>query len=307
LADLKFYKTHLGSNIISELVNKFQETIIVTNRTADFFVNWDKVRENAENLRIELSLMNSLIGSNDLENDFKELINRYPETIQAIPILIAVRDREFPVIIDFFDVEKGVRNMNFNKTRRSKVSVEEIEGYLRFMKNSGLFILFETIKNLYDYVLGVEVGMDTNARKNRSGEAMEQLLKPVIEKASKELGAKYLFQKKFKSVGLLGRVPASLANRKTDFIVYKDSRFVNIEVNYYSGAGSKPEEIVDSYINRKNELESYGWDFIWITDGNVWKGSESQLTKAFQNMEYVMNINFSNRGLLKAALNKILQ
>ena len=136
---------------------------------------------------------------------------------------------------------------------------------------------------------------------------MEQLLKPVIEAASKELGAKCLFQKKFKTVGLHSRIPASLANRKTDFIVYKGNKFVNIEVNYYSGAGSKPEEIVDSYINRKNELEASGWDFIWITDGNVWKRSESQLTKAFQNMDYVFNINFSNQGLLKEALNKILQ
>lgn len=307
MVDLQFYKTQLGSETILQLVSKFQESIIVTNRTADFFVNWDKVRENAEALRIELSLMNSLIGSGNLEHDFKELISKYPETVQAIPMLIAVRDREFPIIIDFFDVEKGVRNMDFNKTRHSKISEEEIKVYLQFMKNSGLFIIFDTIKNLYDYVLGVEVGMDTNARKNRSGEAMEQLIKPVIEQVSKELDARCLFQKKFQTIGLLGRVPASLANRKTDFIVYKDDRFVNIEVNYYSGAGSKPEEIVDSYINRKNELESYGWEFIWITDGNVWKGSESQLTKAFQNMDYVLNINFSNRGLLKAALNKILQ
>jgi len=251
--------------------------------------------------------MNSLIGSKNLEQDFRELIKQYPETIRAIPILIAVRDLEFPIIIDFFDVEKGVKDLDFNKNRHSKLDDNEIDEYLQFMKKSGLFILFNTIKNLYDYVLGVEVGMDTNARKNRSGNAMEQLIKPVIEKASKELGAKCLFQKKFRTVGLLGRVPASLANRKTDFIVYKDDRFVNIEVNYYSGAGSKPEEIVDSYINRKNELEANGWDFIWITDGNVWKGSENQLTKAFENMDYVLNINFSNRGLLKAALNNILQ
>lgn len=305
--NLHVYKKQIEFDTIPQLVNAFQNSIIVTNRTADFFVNWEKVRENAEELRIELSLMNSLIGSKNLEQDFRELIKQYPETIRAIPILIAVRDLEFPIIIDFFDVEKGVKDLDFNKNRHSKLDDEEIAEYLQFMEKSGLFILFDTIKNLYDYVLGVEVGMDTNARKNRSGNAMEQLIKPVIEQASKELGAKCLFQKKFQTVGLLGRVPASLANRKTDFIVYKDDRFVNIEVNYYSGAGSKPEEIVDSYINRKNELEASGWDFIWITDGNVWKGSENQLTKAFENMDYVLNINFSNRGLLKAALNNILQ
>jgi len=307
MVDLSIYRNNLGTDSIQSVISRFQESIIVTNRTADFFVNWEKVRKNADALRIELSLMNSLIGSNDIEKDFKELIKQYPETLRAIPILIAVRDLKFPVIIDFSNVEKGIRKMNFNLTRGTKLSDEDIEGYIQFMNKSGLFIIFKSTKNLFDYVLGVEVGMDTNARKNRSGDAMEQLIKPVIEAASKEIGARCLFQKKFKTVGLHGRVPASLANRKTDFIVYKGNKIVNIEVNYYSGAGSKPEEIVDSYINRKNELEANGWDFIWITDGNVWKTSESQLTKAFQNMDYIFNINFSNKGLLKEALNKILQ
>lgn len=307
MVDLALYQDQLDSDTIPQLVNLFQQSIIITNRTAEFYVNWEKVRENAESLRIELSLMNSLVGTNNLEQDFRALIGKYPETVRVIPILIAVRDLKFPIIIDFFDIEKGVRNLDFNKSRNSKLTEDEVDSYLRFMKNSGLFILFDTIKNLNDYVLGVEVGMDTNARKNRSGEAMEQLVKPIIMETCKQLGAKCLFQKKFNSVGLYGRVPASLANRKTDFIVYKGDRFVNIEVNYYAGAGSKPEEIVDSYINRKNELEANGWDFIWITDGNVWKRSESQLTKAFENMDYVFNINFLNRGLLKASLNKILQ
>jgi type II restriction enzyme len=306
MVDISIYQNTLKTDSIESLISSFQNSIIVTNRTAEFFVNWEKVRKNAEELRIELSLMNSLIGSEEIEKDFKELIINYPEALRTIPILLAVRDLKFPVIIDFFNVKKGVKTMDFNKTRRSTVSEKEIDGYLQFMKKSGLFVIFNSTKNLFDYVLGVEVGMDTNARKNRSGDAMEQLIKPVIEAASNEIGAKCLFQKKFKTVGLHGRFPASLANRKTDFIVYKGNKFVNIEVNYYSGAGSKPEEIVDSYINRKNELEANGWKFIWITDGNVWKGSESQLTKAFQNMDYIFNINFSNQGLLKEALKKIL-
>jgi len=304
--DSQIYLEFFDFSSLEDLVNKFQNSIIVTNRTADFFVDWSKVRENAENLRVELSLMNSLIGSDSFETDFKDLVKKYPEAVRTIPILIAVRDLEFPVIIDFFESERGVRDLDFNKSRGMHLSDEEAEIYYRFVKNSGLWVLFESVKNLYDYVFGVEVGMDTNARKNRSGKAMEQLLKPLIEKSAKDVGARCLYQRKFRDVGLYGRVPASLSNRKTDFIVYTSDRFVNIEVNYYSGAGSKPEEIVDSYINRKNELKANGWDFIWITDGNVWRGSESQLTKAFQNMDYVFNISFSNRGLLKAALKKIL-
>ena len=307
MVDLSLYQDSLDVDSIEDLVKKFQDSIIITNRTADFYVNWDKVRKNAESLKIELALMNSLVGSVDLENDFRKLIKDYPETLRAIPILIAVRDLEFPVIIDFFNIEKGVENLDFNKSKGSTLSEQEIIDYLLFMKKSGLFVIFDSVKNLYDYVLGVEVGMDTNARKNRSGEAMEQLLKPVLQDISKELGCQFFFQKKYESVRLFGQVPSSLANRKSDFILFKDDKFVNIEVNYYSGAGSKPEEIVDSYINRKNELQANGWEFIWITDGNVWKSSASQLTKAFREIEYVMNINFTNRGLLKEAVVKILQ
>lgn len=307
MVDLSLYQDSLDVDSIEDLVKKFQDSIIITNRTADFYVNWDKVRKNAESLKIELALMNSLVGSVDLENDFRKLIKDYPETLRAIPILIAVRDLEFPVIIDFFNIEKGVENLDFNKSKGSTLSEQEIVDYLLFMKKSGLFVIFDSVKNLYDYVLGVEVGMDTNARKNRSGEAMEQLLKPVLQDISKELGCQFFFQKKYESVRLFGQVPSSLANRKSDFILFKDDKFVNIEVNYYSGAGSKPEEIVDSYINRKNELQANGWEFIWITDGNVWKSSASQLTKAFREIEYVMNINFTNRGLLKEAVVKILQ
>lgn len=307
MVDLALYKHYLAITSIEQIVSSFQDSLIVTNRTADFFVDWIKVKANAENLKIELSLMNSLIGSSNIEHDFRNLISQYPETVRTIPILLAIRELEFPIIIDFFDIEKGVRNLNFNKTRYSRISNEEVEIYLTFMKNSGLFILFDSIKNLYDYILGVEVGMDTNARKNRSGDAMEKLLKPVIEDISKELGFRVFFHNKFGDLSIFGKAPASLANRESDFIVYKDSKFVNIEVNYYAGAGSKPEEIVDSYINRSNELKVNGWSFIWITDGNVWKGSESQLTKAFRNLDYVFNINFTNRGLLKGALNKILQ
>jgi len=305
---MALYQQFLDFNSLEELVKAFQDCIIVTNRTADFFVDWCKVQDNAETLKVELSLMNSLVGSKNFESDFKDLIKKYPEALRVIPILIAVRDLEFPVIIDFHDIEKGVKELDFNKTHGMRLSEEEVEEYYRFVKNSGLTVLFDSVSHLYDYVFGVEVGMDTNARKNRSGEAMEQLMKPVIENIAKELGAKCLFQKKFKDVNLSNcTVPGALSNRKTDFIVYTDERFVNIEVNYYSGAGSKPEEIVDSYINRKNELEENEWDFIWITDGRAWKGSESQLTKAFNNMDYVLNIKFSNRGLLKAALKKILQ
>lgn len=305
LVSLKLYQDTLQVSNIQDLVKSFQKSLVVTNRTPDFYVDWKKVKQNVDKIKIELSLWNSLIGSESIEDDFINLISKYPEVIKTIPILLAIRDREFPVIIDFFNIEKGVKGINFNKKRHSTLTNEEIEDYFNFVQKSGVFVVFSYIKNFYDYVIGVEVGMDTNARKNRSGQAMELLMKPIVEDVSRELGCRVFFQKKFSSVGLWGKVPASLANRKSDFIVLKDGICVNIEVNYYSGAGSKPEEIVDSYINRKNELANYEWNFIWITDGEVWRGSESQLSKAFSELDYIFNIDLVNRGLLKKALQVI--
>ena len=305
LVSLNFYQETIRVSSIQELVKSFQDSVVVTNRTPDFYVDWKKVKQNVDNIKIELSLWNSLIGSEKIEDDFINLITKYPEVIKTIPILLAIREREFPVIIDFYKIDKGVKELNFNKNRNSILSNEEIQDYFDFVQKSGVLEIFSYIKNFYDYVIGVEVGMDTNARKNRSGQAMELLMKPIVEEISKELGCKVFTQQKFRSVGLWGKIPATLANRKSDFIVLKDGIFTNIEVNYYSGAGSKPEEIVDSYINRKNELKNYNWNFIWITDGDVWRGSESQLSKAFSELDYLFNIDYVRKGLLKKALQVI--
>jgi type II restriction enzyme len=306
LVEVEFYKKYYPVRNISELVNVFQKTLIKTNRTPEFFVDWIKVKENLDQIKIELSLWNSLIGPKSIETDFTDLIKKYPEVIKTIPILFAIREREFPVIVDFYNLEKSVRNLDFNKNKYSKISPSEINDYVEFAKKGGLFDLFHYIRNFYDYVFGVEVGLDTNARKNRSGEAMEKLMTPLINNIATELNCRILSQKKFDSVQLLGGiVPPELSSRKSDFILHLRNRFVNIEANYFSGAGSKPEEIVDSYINRRNELVRNHWDFIWITDGDVWRVSENQIVKAFNSLDYVFNIEFSRRGLLKEALSQI--
>ncbi len=306
MVDFELYKRFYTVPNVQELVRKFQDTLITTNRTPEFFVNWAKTKKNADEIKIELSLWNSLIGSNNIETDFVNLVEKYPEVVKTIPILLAIREREFPVIVDFNNLQKSFKNLNFNKTRYSKLTSEEISDILDFAKKGGLLQLFHYIRNFYDYVLGVEVGLDTNARKNRSGEAMETLLKPLLKIIAEETKSGMLFQKEFNSVQLFGgKIPQELANRKSDFILYLGNHFVNIETNYFSGAGSKPEEIVDSYINRRNELVKNNWSFIWVTDGDVWRVSENQILKAFNSMDYVFNIEFCRKGLLKEALLQI--
>jgi len=300
---LELYQKYYNVSNLKELVKLFQDSLIITNRTPEFFVDWEKVKKNADSIKIELSLWNSLIGSRNIEYDFTQLVVDYPEVIKTIPILLAIREREFPIIIDFSNVEKGIKNLDFKKDRSSEITETEVKDYTEFVKKAGIFELFNCIKNFYDYVLGIEVGMDTNARKNRSGQAMELVLNPLIQEIANNFGFKVFFQEQFRVVeSLHGKVPISLANRKSDFILALNNRFVNIEVNYFSGPSSKPEEIVDSYINRRNELQSYNWAFIWITDGDVWRKSGNQLAKAFNELDYLLNIEFARKGLLLEAL-----
>jgi type II restriction enzyme len=294
-------------NNVNDLIVAFQKTLITTNRTPDFYVDWEKVKQHLDDIKIELALWNSLIDSNNIEKDFRNLITNYPEVIKTIPILHAIREREFPVIIDFYSKEIITKQLDFKKTKYPKLTQKEVEDYIEFAKKSGVFIIFKHIKNFYDYVFGVEVGLDSNARKNRSGKAMEELVTPILKKMASEIGCQILTQITFEATNRYGgHFPPGLSNRTADFILFKGNKFVNIEANYFSGTGSKPEEIVDSYINRKNELQSKKWEFIWITDGDVWRKAENQLRKAFNDLDYVLNIQFSNVGLLKDALSQFL-
>ena len=224
-----------------------------------------------------------------------------------IPILIAVRESSLKVIRDFSDVNMDITEYNFAERNLSEL---EVKALIEFFDKTGLRNFFENIstKSIRDYVTGVEVGMDTHARKNRSGDAMELVIKPFIESINLKHGNKYiiLFQKKFhyleKKFGI--KASASIRNRKADFILINTDkgRVINIEVNFYSGTGSKPQEIVDSYINRQEELKENGFEFIWITDGYGWKGQKNQIEKGFRKVNYLLNLHFVRKGLLEDIL-----
>jgi hypothetical protein len=147
---------------------------------------------------------------------------------------------------------------------------KQIEEYLFFFEKMGLKHLFLNLieKNVVDYVIGVLVGIDTNGRKNRGGIAFELACQPIIEEICQKYGIKLLIQKQFKVLKKYGfNVSEDIANRKADFILFKDNKCMNMEVNYFGGSGSKPEEIIDSYINREKDLKKDGIQFAFITDG----------------------------------------
>lgn len=302
-----FYGKRLGTGSLEETIERFHETIIDTNRSYNFFVNWEKVEQHVDKYKIELSILDALIGSRNFNKDLENILKKYPEVLPVIPILIAVRDARLKVIRDFSDADTDIMEYNFTERKLSEL---EIKVLIEFFEKTGLKNFFENLstKSIRDYVTGVEVGMDTHARKNRSGDSMELVIKPFIERINLKHDNRYiiLFQKNFnylqKNFGI--KVSASIRNRKADFILINadKDRVVNIEVNFYSGTGSKPQEIVDSYINRQEELKENGFEFIWITDGYGWKGQKNQIEKGFRKVNYLLNLHFVRKGLLEDIL-----
>ena len=147
-----------------------------------YYVNFDKIYEQADKYKVELNILNSLIGSKNIEEDFENIIVKYPETLEVIPMLLAVRSNEI-----FIKDKTDEYLFKFNKL------IYSIEDYIKFMRETGLFELLQNhiINNLYDYLLGVEVGLDSNGRKNRGGHLMEDLVEEYIVKAGYEKGISY--------------------------------------------------------------------------------------------------------------------
>ncbi len=307
--DSSLYLDFLKQESFDAIVDIFHDTLINTNRGYQFFVDWQKVKQNIEKYRVELHILNSLIRCSDFDSTLRHLITNYPEVLPVIPLLLAVRDLQIKVVKDFMDADSDTVTYDF---RKRELSQKELEELIIFFERTGLKDFFQNFscQSIQDYVAGVEVGLDTHARKNRSGKAMELVVDPIIQDIVKQQKLPFQIESQKYFRYLSDRygisVSSSLINRKADFILIGDKgEIVNIEVNFFSGTGSKPQEIVDSYINRQNELYDNGFDFIWITDGLGWKGQKNQIRKGLEMIDYPLNLHFVRKGLLERILCQI--
>ena len=308
--DIIPYSEVLGLNSNVDVNELFFNTIVGTNKTYDFFVDWDKINKKIHDYKLELNILNSLIGSKDFDADLSEILKRYPEVIPVIPILIAIRDKKIRIIKDLSSTETIAEHVFIKK----ELTTLEIQEFILFFEKTGLknFFINLSQKSIIDYVTGIEVGLDTNARKSRSGYVMEGYIDNILILAQNQSNIQfdYVKQKKFSFLKKYNiDISSEIKNRKADFILFNTSKskIINIEVNFYNVAGSKPQEIVDSYINRKRELKNNGIEFIWVTDGNGIKKQRNQILKGFDKIDYILNIDFVKKGLLTAILNKIFE
>lgn len=278
--------------------NKWLSTMKDSIATWNYYTDFEKVYENVNKVKVELNILNSLIGSKDIENEFINLVKEYPKIIKAIPILLAKRETEIKVQ----DAE-GNYVFNFVKMNYS------IDQYALFMKNSGLFELLQNhiINNLVDYVLGIEVGMDTNGRKNRTGHVMEDLVESYLIKAGlikdktyfKEMYASEV-EKKF-GLNLSSLSNDGRAEKRFDFVfVGALGTIFACECNFYSGGGSKLNETARSY--KTLTLEAKGinnFEFVWFTDGIGWNTAKHNLEETFDVLDNLYNLEDLNSGAIE--------
>ncbi len=298
MADLTFYKKHLNLSTVDEICKTLSDTLIETNYTYDFFVNWSKVTKNRDVFKYEIALLKSLKNSSKPIADFRDLLAKYPEVIKVIPILLACRDGLLKVLNS---IETGLEYKTFDFSKKS-YDAREIDDIVKFTKNTGLLDMLCHMDSATDYLLGVEVGLDTNARKNRSGMFLEKMVSETLgELSTRNSSLVFVEQKSFGYVeGKYNvKIPATLRDRKFDYAVINNGNATNIEVNFYSGTGSKPSEIISSYINRREVLSSAGWKFVWLTDGIGWKKMKNPLHVGVENIDYVINSHFLRKGLLE--------
>ncbi|NLC95362.1 MAG: restriction endonuclease [Bacilli bacterium] len=259
----------------------------------NYYVDFPSVIENAEKIKIELNILNALVGSKDIENEFETIVTRYPETLKCIPILIAKREMEI-----YVEDEEGSFNFRFDNPNYS------IEEYKMFMRKTGLFDFIQNriINNLYDYVLGVESGLSSNARKNRGGKLMVELIERYMKKYNleyyKEMGIKEIEKRWGLDLSKISN--DGKTTKRFDFVVKTPNYVYGIETNFYASGGSKLNETARSY--KMLALESkdiQGFKFVWFTDGKGWLSARNNLQETFEAMEHLYNINDVKNGIFE--------
>lgn len=256
----------------------------------DYYVDFQKVYENVDHIKVELNIMNSLIGSLNVEEAFKALYSKYPEILKCVPTLLAVRQSEI-----YAQDDDGAFLYDFDNPNYS------VEQYLTFMKKTGLLDLISNhiVNNLVDYVLGIETGLDSNGRKNRGGYQMENLVESYIKKANVEYYKEmYLTEIESKwNVDLSAISARGTTTKRWDFVVKTQNHIYVIETNFYTSGGSKLNETSRSYKMIAEEAESIqNVDFVWITDGGGWKSARRNLEETFNVMPYLFNIQDMENG-----------
>ena len=275
--------------------NHLISTFKISIKTWDYFVNWNKVFSNGAELEILLNKLNYLLGKDDLRQEFYKLYAHNPDIIKALPVLLAVRESSIEV---FDKINKDSDFYDFTG------KYQAAEKYYDFIEKSGLTKLFKRdgIKNLVDYVIGVEVGLDSNGRKNRGGKLMEEIVGAFIVDFCNQNGLDFLPQARASVIKTKWghQIKVDKTERSFDFAVYnpKINKIKLFETNFYNGGGSKLKAVCGEFRSLYDELKQQDIELVWITDGIGWITAKRPLEEAYNHIENVFNLSMLESGAL---------
>ncbi len=255
---------------------EFMSQLKETNTTLDFYCDFEKIQHNVESISIKLNQLNYLIGQEDIDAAIRRLWDENKSVFSILEILIAVRTS---------DKKKAI--MADGNVKLINSLFDSVDGVIEYIHGTGLDEVFRNkqIKNLVDYVFGVETGLDTNARKNRSGHLMEGQVASIFNKA----GINYrqeVYSTEYPALSVLGE-----DKKRFDFVVETNRCKYLMEVNFYSGGGSKLNEVARAYTELSPKINAVdGFEFVWITDGIGWKSASNKLEEAFYTIPNVYNL-----------------
>lgn len=282
----------------NEWISGFRDSIA----SYGYYINFEKVHRNIDDIKVELNILNSLVGSKNIEFDFENLIKKYPEVMKCIPLLLAVRANEI-----YCQDENGGHLFQFDFVKYSPKSNVHYERYKYFMRETGLFDLLENhiVNNLVDYATGVETGLDSNGRKNRGGHLMEDLVENFIVKAGFTKGFNYFKEMCIRQITNKWSIDlSSISNqgkmeKRFDFVIKTPNMIYGIETNFYGSSGSKLNETARSYKTLAWESEKIsGFTFVWFTDGKGWTSARNNLEETFDIMQHIYNIKDLENGVI---------
>ena len=274
-------------------IENFRDSIA----TYGYYTDFEKVFKNVNDVKIELNILNSLIGSQNIKEDFENIIEKYPETLKCIPILLAVRKKEIYVI----DVN-GEYVYSFKKRNYP------VEQYSEFMEKTGLFRLLKEhiVNNLFDYVTGIETGLDSNGRKNRGGHLMEDLVESFIQNSGFKKNNDYFKEMYISEIENKWKIDLSAISnvgkteKRFDFVIKTENQIYVIETNFYASGGSKLNETARSYKSITREVSTIeGVTFVWFTDGIGWKSARNNLEETFEILEHIYSIDDLENNIIR--------
>ncbi len=261
---------------MSEQFKHFLSQFSETNATLDYFTDFKKIKSNVNKISIKLNQLNYLIGKQNLKEAVNELYQENPTVFEVLDILIAIR--------------KNKKAKTFNN--KGQIVLLDTyfttpESILEYIYETGLAEVFRNkdVTNLVDYVFGIEVGLDTNARKNRGGDNMSKAVSLIFDKAE-------VFYKKEVNNTIFSEIISLGADvKRFDFVIKTKKKTYLIEANYYNSGGSKLNETARAYSDVAPKINQYSnYEFVWITDGQGWFSAKNKLEEAYNIIPSLYNL-----------------